>query len=78
MLIISRGEKVRLTLRVLLFWRWRYAKHVMGASVTTSPLCSVLFVWGLFNLVYAHFFLVRVGVCVVCSCGVATIQYDGI
>lgn len=30
----------------VLFWRWRYAKYVTGASATTSPLCIVLFVSG--------------------------------
>lgn len=37
-------ERDRLTSALVLFWRWRYAKHVTGASVTTSPLCFVLFV----------------------------------
>lgn len=29
-----------------LFWRWRYAKYVTGASVATSPLWFVPFDYG--------------------------------
>ena len=40
----ERESEREQTGRRKLYRRWRYAKYVTGASVTTSPLCLVLFV----------------------------------